>query len=150
MNPDPTPDATEPASPLAASFLDGLSAGQLRWQGCDDCGTAQHVARHACAACGSLQLSWRIARGEGIVWSTTVVTRAPSPAFQALAPYTVVLVDLLEGARVMGHARAGIAIGERVTAGFIEGLERPLLYFEPVGHTRQGARTDRTDAESGQ
>lgn len=142
MNRHPTPETPGPYAAVAGPFLDGLRAGQLRWQGCDDCGAAQHVARHACVQCGSLRLGWRIARGEGTVWSTTVVTRAPSPAFQALAPYTVVLVDLVEGARVMGHAQPGVAIGEPVSVRIIAGPLRPLLYFEPVRLRREHASSD--------
>jgi uncharacterized OB-fold protein len=142
VTPDPTADASAQYRSIATAFVDGLRAGQLRWQGCDACGAPQHVARHACVGCGSPRLSWRLARGDGVVWSATVVTRAPSPAFQALAPYTVVLVDLVEGARVMGHAQPGITIGEPVTARIIAGPLRPLLHFEPLRPVREGTTVD--------
>ena len=48
--------------------------------------------------------------------SVTVVTRAPSDSVRALAPYTLLLVDLDEGTRVMAHGTPGLAIGDRVSA----------------------------------
>ena len=40
--------------------------------------------------------------------------------FAALAPYTLGLVDLDEGVRVMAHVAAGVEIGERVQLDFLE------------------------------
>uniref|UniRef100_UPI0028B140D7 Zn-ribbon domain-containing OB-fold protein n=1 Tax=Diaphorobacter nitroreducens TaxID=164759 RepID=UPI0028B140D7 len=65
------------------------------------------------------------------VRATTVVARAPSEDFRALAPYTLAIVQLDEGPRLMGHAAAGVQIGERVRAEFFEHLGRPLLRFVP-------------------
>jgi uncharacterized OB-fold protein len=45
-------------------------------------------------------------------------------------PYTLVLVDLDEGARLMGHADPGVAIGARVSAGFFEHDGRRLVRFQ--------------------
>lgn len=103
----------------AAPYLDGLAHGVLRYQRCDACLAAQTLARHACRQCGATRLSWHASVGRGTVYATTVVTRAPSEAFRALVPYTLVLVDLDEGFRVMAHGSAGLAIGERVAAGFV-------------------------------
>ena len=50
--------------------------------------------------------------------------------FRALAPYTLVIVELDEGPRLMGHADASIDIGQRVRAGFFEHQNRTLLRFE--------------------
>ena len=54
------------------------------------------------------------------VASATEVTRAPSKDLQAYAPYTLLLVDLDEGCRVMAHGDPGLTIGARVKAGFKE------------------------------
>jgi uncharacterized OB-fold protein len=58
------------------------------------------------------------------------VGRAPSDAFRPLAPYTLVIGALDEGARVMGHATSSIKIGERVVATFFEHLGETLIKFE--------------------
>lgn len=110
-------------------FVEGLARGVLRYQRCADCGAAQKLARYACRACGSARLAWRDSAGGGTVFATCVVSRAPSDAFKPLVPYTLVLVDLDEGARLMGHAEPGIAIGARVSAGFFEHDGRRLIRF---------------------
>ena len=110
-------------------YVDGLADSVLRYQRCADCQQAQRLARYACQHCGSVQLAWHDAAGTGKVYAASVVTRAPSDAFRALAPYTLVLVDLDEGARVMGHAAPGTAIGDLVTASFFRHGERPLIRF---------------------
>jgi uncharacterized OB-fold protein len=117
------------ANPIAAPFVQGLADGAIRYQSCIDCRAAQTLARYACRACGSARLDWRAATGRGTVFAVTVVTRAPSDEFRALAPYTLVLVDLDEGARLMAHAEPGIAIGDPVVAGFFTHNGRPLVRF---------------------
>jgi len=57
------------------------------------------------------------------------VHRAPSDDFKALAPYRIVLVDLEEGVRVMGHADPGLAIGDRVRCTVRRIAGRPLPHF---------------------
>jgi uncharacterized OB-fold protein len=56
--------------------------------------------------------------GRGAVFAATEVVRAPSPELRSSAPYTILLVDLDEGFRMMAHGDPGLAIGERVEAGF--------------------------------
>jgi len=67
------------------------------------------------------------------LYATTVVTRAPSEEFRALAPYTIAIVELDEGPRLMGHARAGVAIGDRVVAGYFTFGGRNLVRFRAEG-----------------
>jgi uncharacterized OB-fold protein len=119
------------ATPISASFTDGLARGELRYQACADCGTSQALGRYACRKCGSTRLEWRLSAGCGTVFATTVVARAPSDEFRALAPYTLVLVDLDEGARLMAHAEPGVVIGDRVEAGFFSHGGRTLVRFTP-------------------
>lgn len=114
------------------SFLEALERGELLYQACRECNAPQTPARFACRRCASERLEWRRAAGGGVVYALTVVARAPSEEFRALAPYTLVLVDLDEGARVMGHASPGVAIGDRVTAGYVPFAGRTLLRFTRV------------------
>ncbi|MGO4325792.1 Zn-ribbon domain-containing OB-fold protein [Cupriavidus sp. 2TAF22] len=111
------------------TYQSGLDAGIVRYQACDDCGAWQPLQRHACRACGSTRLGWRDAGGGATVHAVTEVARAPTDAFRALAPYTLVLATLDEGPRVMAHAEPGVAIGERVRAGFLRHGELTLLRF---------------------
>jgi uncharacterized OB-fold protein len=115
--------------PICQPLIDGLARGEVRYQVCANCGGVQRLARHGCRCCGSARLDWRTAAGSGTVFATTVVARAPSPAFRPLAPYTLALVELDEGARLLGHAEPGIAIGDRVTAEFFDHDGRTLVRF---------------------
>ncbi len=100
----------------AGAVVKANTPGSLRYQGCSDCTAVQSLSRFACHRCGGEHLVWREAAGCGTVYAVTVVTRAPSEAFRALVPYTLVLVDLDEGARVMAHGAPGLAIGDPVMA----------------------------------
>ncbi|WP_326536771.1 Zn-ribbon domain-containing OB-fold protein [Pseudorhodoferax sp.] len=113
-------------------FTEGLAQGQLRYQCCEDCGAPQTLSRLACTACGSERLAWQQASGQGTVLAASVISRAPSDAFRPLVPYTLVLVELAEGPRVVGHALPGTAIGDRVRAGTFAHEQRNLLRFAPT------------------
>jgi uncharacterized OB-fold protein len=117
--------------PLAAPYLDGLAGGELRYQVCLACEAPQTLARYACRNCGSTRLEWRRAAGRGTVYAVTVVARAPSDEFRALAPYTIAIVVLDEGPHLMGHAAAGVAIGDRVVAEYFAFAGRDLVRFRP-------------------
>lgn len=115
--PVPVPNAE------TASFWDGCRAGELRYQQCRACGQVQNYPRGLCSRCHEPALEWRVSAGLGALASWTLVERAPSPAFRAIAPYYLVLVDLDEGFRLMTNlADAGgdVAIGMRVSIGFVE------------------------------
>lgn len=112
------PDAADTAAP--------------RFQLCSGCGLALAPRRLACPGCGSPQLHDQVATGLGVVHAVTVVHRAPTAAFAALVPYTLVLVTLDEGPRLMGHGAPGLTIGQRVRAAALVVAGQPLLRFEPA------------------
>ena len=113
-------------------FAQGLDSGVLRYQRCAGCGAAQTGQRFACTACGGVQLAWCDAAGTGTVFSVSVVHRAPTEAWRVLAPYTLVLVDLDEGPRVMAHGAPGLAIGMRVQAEPVRLAGQALVRFSAV------------------
>lgn len=124
-----TDTAVVAADPLAAPFVEGLMRGELRYQSCSQCGAAQSLVRFACHACGSRELHWRTASGLGRIHAITIVQRAPTEEFRALAPYALALVELDEGLRVMGHAEPHLSIGAPVVAEFFTLGSRRLLRF---------------------
>ncbi len=115
----------------ASPFAQGLAVGVLRYQQCPGCGAAQTGQRLACAACGSVQLAWCDAAGTGTVFAASTVHRAPTEAWRAVAPYTLVLVDLDEGPRVMAHGAPGLVIGQRVRAEPVVLAGQTLVRFVP-------------------
>ena len=98
-------------------------------QRCRACGHAWYFAREFCPACGAGAPETSAASGRGVVHAGTLVHRAPSDDFKALAPYRIVLVDLEEGVRVMGHADPDLAIGDRVRCTVRRIAGRPLPHF---------------------
>jgi hypothetical protein len=116
---------------LAQPYLEGLLEHVLRYQHCNACAQAQTFAHDACQFCGAESLVWLTSTGRGVVHAVTVVGRAPSDSFRALAPYTLVVVTLEEGARLMGHATAGVQIGDSVRATFFIHSDQTLVRFAP-------------------
>jgi uncharacterized protein len=94
------------------TYKEGLAAGELRFQRCGGCERAVFYPRVLCPFCGSGELAWAVAAGEGVVYATTAMHRRESE------PYNVCLVDLDEGFRMMsrveGPAAEAVAIGTRV------------------------------------
>lgn len=74
---------------------------RLVYQHCERCGAAVFYLRTVCPVCTSEQLAVVAASGRGEIYSFTTQYRAAHPSFAADVPYTVVLVDLPEGVRVL-------------------------------------------------
>ena len=102
--------APEP-SPLS-TYLAHLERGQLAYQFSPQAGRAVFYPRLICPFTGSDQLEWRVSKGLGTVYSTTVVHPPDG------APYNVALIDCDEGFRLMsrveGVAPEQVRIGMRV------------------------------------
>jgi uncharacterized OB-fold protein len=117
----------------AAPYWEGLAAGELRLQRCSACGAYRFPAESFCERCAGTELEWETVPGHGTVYSFIVVHQLYHPAFAKLLPYTVAVVDLDEGVRMLGTVLGedGIAIGDRVRAR-IERLDdaHAALFFE--------------------
>lgn len=93
-------------------------AAGIALQRCGDCAHEWYFRRDFCPACGSRATSRHQATGLGTVHAVTLVTRAPSEALRAYAPYAIALVDADEGFRLMAHVVPEARIGDRVRATF--------------------------------
>ena len=69
-------------------------------QRCDRCGRFRFIPSELCT-CGSAQYTWTPIAGTGEVYTYTVVHRAPTPAYQADAPYVIAHVTMDEGPRMI-------------------------------------------------
>ncbi|MBX6378726.1 MAG: Zn-ribbon domain-containing OB-fold protein [Clostridia bacterium] len=123
--------------PETEPFWQGTRQGRLLFQECRACGQRQFYPRGFCTACGRDDLAWVESRGRGTVASFTVVHQAFDPSFSADVPYTVALVDLDEGVRMMsnivGCDPAQVHIGMRVEVVFEPVTEDVTLYkFRPA------------------
>lgn len=110
-----------------ADWTEGTAG--IAYQRCSACLHAWAFRRGFCPACGAPDPVLLPAAGTGTLHAVTRVTRAPSEALRALAPWSIGLVDLDEGVRVMAHVDEDIAIGERVRARFVPFGERLVPRF---------------------
>lgn len=78
-------------------------AGRLVFQRCGGCADAIFYPRSVCPNCLSEQLSYEASAGRGTIYSFTTLHRAGHPGLADEVPYTVVLVDLDEGVRVLAN-----------------------------------------------
>lgn len=109
-----------------------LGGDQLLFQQCRACHHTFYFRRNFCPACGDLQPITLRSRGEGTVHASTLVQRAPSDEFRAIVPYCIVLVDVAEGFRVMGHGMPSLSIGDAVRCTIKPIAGRPLPFFSAL------------------
>jgi uncharacterized protein len=98
-------------SPLN-TYLEHLEKGELAYQFSPEAKKAVFYPRVLCPFTGSARLEWRVSKGLGTVYSTTVVHPAKGD------PYNVALIDCDEGFRLMSRVEdvdpMQVKIGQRV------------------------------------
>jgi uncharacterized OB-fold protein len=113
-------------------YLDHLARGALAYQFSREAGRAVFYPRVLCPFTGSNQLEWRLSKGLGTVYATTVVHPAEGK------PFNVALVDCDEGFRLMSRvediAPEQVRIGQRVRFRVHQsgGDEAPYPVFAPA------------------
>lgn len=132
------PTRIETASGPDAAYQEFLAQGEFRIQQCDACARHVFYPRVLCPHCGSTQLGWCMASGNGVVYACSVIMGKPGTD----SDYAVVLVDLQEGVRLMSHVvdcdQHAVTIGMPVSARIIEKEGKPLVVFAPAHASRNG------------
>lgn len=126
--------------PDTQHFWDGAKAGELRYQVCDSCMKVNFYPTAHCQSCGSQELTWKVSKGEGTVYTYSVVRQNRIPGFVELGAYAVAYVDLDEGFRMLtnvvgvGDPTKEVRIGQRVRVEFEpqESGEYPVPVFRPI------------------
>lgn len=121
-------NAPHPPAPVpnadSRPYWEAAARGQLVLKRCRACGKPHFPPRHLCPHCWSDDGEWITSSGRGVVYSFTVMHRAPMPQFAARVPYVVALVDLEEGPRMMANILGDDAlttqVGDRVAVCFEE------------------------------
>ena len=105
--PQPSPE-TEP-------YWQGAAQGKLMVKRCAACGEHHHYPRALCPFCFSDRTEWHEASGNGVIYSYSVMRRAPEP-------YAIAYVTLAEGPTMMTNIvdcdLDRLAIGQKVKATF--------------------------------
>ena len=122
----------------SAPFWEGCNRGELRLQKCGDCDHVFYYARLFCPKCGSRKLDWQASAGTGTLYSFTHVgVSFYGQKWESQIPYTLALVDLDEGprmlSRLVGDGRAGAKIGDRLQLEFVEVETQKLPFFRIAG-----------------
>jgi uncharacterized OB-fold protein len=112
-------------------YLDHLNKRELAYQVADD-GKAVFYPRAVAPGTGSGNLQWRVSKGLGTVYATTVVH------YRNEAPLNVALIDVDEGFRMMSRVEdidpMEVKIGMRVKFRVHPGDEKqpPYPVFSPL------------------
>jgi uncharacterized protein len=126
--PVPTSDSHE--------FWAGCHEGRLLLRRCLACEQVYYYPRLACPRCSARDQEWIEASGRGRVHShTTVFTSFYGPDWEGDLPYTVLLVDLEEGPRMLSRLVGddeGLRSGAPVRVDFrtIDGRSYPFFRLE--------------------
>ena len=125
-----------PAVEENKGFWDGVKNGKLVFQRCKECSAWVHPPRPACPSCRSLEKEWVPSSGKGTIHSVVTYRESPDPAFKV--PYSVVLVELEEGVKLISNMAdmkpEDIQIGMSVEVVFEEVQEDITLpKFRKVG-----------------
>ena len=113
-------------------FLEHCKKGELAYQVGDD-GKAFYYPRAVAPGTGSDKVEWRVSKGLGTVYTTTVVYTKDQP------PHNVALIDIDEGFRMMSRVEdidpLQVKIGMRVKVKMHPGDDKQPAYpvFTPAG-----------------
>jgi uncharacterized OB-fold protein len=84
-------------------FWESAREHRLLIQRCGDCDAFQFFPQTFCRVCLSDRIEWVESSGRGQVYSYTIVHRSPNAGFDEDVPYSVALIDLQEGVRMMSN-----------------------------------------------
>lgn len=133
----PQPHFPEPDT---KHYWEGVQASELRYQTCSDCKSVNFYPTAHCQKCGSQNLAWNVSKGEGTVYTFSVVMQNRIPGFQELGAYAVAYVDLDEGFRMLtnvvveGDPTQNVKIGQRVRVEYEkqDSGDYPIPVFRPI------------------
>lgn len=125
--PRPYPERDRDTTP----FWEAQDQHELKFQRCTKCGVVRYLVGPLCPECHSFEHEWITSSGKGTVASYTVVRQQTHPAFPA--PYTILLVEMEEGPRVVARldapAETPVEIGASVHVEWEDGDKQSLPVF---------------------
>jgi uncharacterized OB-fold protein len=126
----------EAIPPWQMPFWESLRRREAAVQKCSSCGAWRYIPKERCPKCYSADWQWTAISGRGEIYTYTVVRRAPTPAYQAEAPYVIAHVTMDEGFRMAailsGVDPDDVRIGSRVKLVYEEATPQWTLFgFEP-------------------
>jgi len=121
--------------PDSRPYWEYLKNKELRLQKCQVCGRLRFPPGPGCPYCGAPGGEWTPLSGRGTVYSWIVVHHPVDPRLKEDVPYTVALVELEEGPRVVARiicCPPGTIKGEMPVKGRFDVIDEglTLLNFE--------------------
>ena len=124
-------DELKKQSPLG-TYIEHLKKGELAYQVCTDDNTPVFFPRAVAPKTASPNLEWRVSKGLGTVYASTVVFAKDQP------PHNVALIDVDEGYRTMSrvedidpmHVKIGMCVKFRAHPG--DEKQPPYPVFTPL------------------
>lgn len=120
------PDRPMPAFPEldTQAYWEATKQKKLIYQQCNACQTVVFTPRAHCTNCGAGDLATKESKGEGKVYTFSVVRQNRQAAFAEMGAYSVAYIDLDEGFRMLSTV-VGVAdptkdieVGMRVKVDF--------------------------------
>jgi uncharacterized OB-fold protein len=118
-----------------SDFAQHLKDGRLMGTRCKDCGATSFPPRADCGACMSGNFEFFEMSGKGTLLTYTEIVAAPT-GFEDVTPYTVGVVDLDEGGRLLAwigesvdEDEIEIGMGLQVVPQIFEELEEIKVYY---------------------
>lgn len=125
------PDSDDVTRP----FWEACGRRELVYQRCAGCAHCWLPASVVCPRCWGVNPEWVQARGDATVFSYAVYHRAYHPAFEALVPYVVAVIELGEGPRLISNVvdipPEAVTVGMTVRLDFQEVEGGLLPVFRP-------------------
>lgn len=138
MQNEPTRPLPSLSEPDTRRFWEATRDHELRFQRCSACGEIVFHPRAHCTRCLSGGLVWEHSRGEGVIYTFSVVRQSWHPFFRARAPYAVAWIDLDEGFRMMSNVvgvedpARELSIGQRVVVEWEDHEQLAIPLFRPA------------------
>lgn len=122
---------------LAEPYWRHLASGTLHLNCCNDCGSSHHPPSPICPKCRSFNTGWKPASGRATLNSFAEARHPVHPLLEPQVPYTITLVDLEEGVRLVSGIPPGMSfdlqVGMPLVCKVIQYDEHfALPYFIPV------------------
>lgn len=132
MNNDAFERLLPAVTPANRPYWDGLAAGELRVQFCDDDGTARFPESPVCPRCLSPEFTWKAVSGRGRLWSWIRMHQNYFEAFADERPYVIAFVELAEGPFMMATVTdpvESLSVDAEVELGFEQRGPHPVAAF---------------------
>ena len=121
---------------LTAPYWQAARENRLVVQECQSCRQLWHPPLPRCPHCHAAGPGWRQVRGDGTIYTYTVVRHPTHYAFADQVPYVLAIVELAEGPRLVTAITGApdkVRAGQRVRVVFREVADGVTLpYFEPA------------------